>query len=228
MTTVDHPPTVYGYCRVSTDEQGRSGLGLAGQRAALDAWAQPLAATVEHRADEGVSGSVAPEDRPALGPVLAAIAPGDVLAAAKLDRIGRNALDVLRLAERARREGWRLVVLDLGLDTATPVGAFALTALAAVAQLERDLIAQRTREALAAAKRRGQRLGTPPAYPQDVRDRIARMRAQGLTFRAIAATLDAEDVPCVRDGATWHPSTVWRVLDSLRLDAEAEAAKAAA
>lgn len=222
---MDQSTSTYGYARVSTDEQGRSGLGLAAQRATIDAEAARHGWAVEHQADEGVSGSVAPEDRPALGAILDAIRPGDVLVVAKLDRLGRSALDVLRLADAARHDGWRLVACDLGLDTGTPVGSFALTALAAVAQLERDLIAQRTREALAAAKRRGQRLGRPAAYPDDLRARIGTMRADGMTYAAIADVLDAEGVPTARPGSRWSASTVWRVVDSLRLDAEADAAR---
>jgi DNA invertase Pin-like site-specific DNA recombinase len=141
-------PRVFGYARVSTYEQKLSGLGLDTQRVAIDVEAARHGWTVEHHADEGVSGSVRPEDRPELGRILNEITAGDVLVVAKLDRLGRSALDVLRLAETARANGWRLVLLDLGLDTATPVGAFTLTALAAVAQLERDLIAQRTKAAL--------------------------------------------------------------------------------
>lgn len=219
------PPRAFGYARVSTDEQGRSGLGLGAQREAIDAEAARHGWTAVHRADEGVSGSVAPDRRPALAAILDEIAAGDALVAAKLDRLGRSAIDVLRLAERARADGWRLVVLDLGLDTATPVGAFTLTALAAVAQLERDLIAQRTREALAAAKRRGQRLGSAPAYPPEIRQRVADLRADGWTYRAIAAHFDAEGVPTARAGSRWQSSTVWRIADSLRLDAEATAAR---
>lgn len=216
--------STYGYARVSTDEQASSGLGLAAQRAAIDAEAARHGWAVEHRADEGVSGSVAPEDRPALGAILDAIRPGDALVVAKLDRLGRSALDVLRLAEAARRDGWRLVACDLGLDTGTPVGSFALTALAAVAQLERDLIAQRTRDAMAAAKRRGQRLGRPIEADQAVRRRIVTMREAGATYGAIADALTAEGVPTAR-GGRWWPSTVAAIVRSVALDAEAAAAR---
>jgi DNA invertase Pin-like site-specific DNA recombinase len=220
--------TVYGYSRVSTDEQTASGLGLAAQVAAIDAEAARRGWTVEHLADTGVSGTVDPAARPVLGPVLDAIGPGDLLVAAKLDRLGRSTLDVLGLADRADREGWSLVVLDLGLDTTTPVGRFTLTALAAVAQLERDLIAQRTRDALAAKRAAGVRLGRPVAVPAEVAERIAADRAAGHTLQRIADALTAEDVPTAQGGARWYPSTVRSVLRSLELDAEAAAARAAA
>ena len=218
------PTTVYGYARVSTDEQAGSGLGLAAQRAAIDVEAARHGWTVHHRADEGVSGSVAPEERPELGEILTAITPGDTLVAAKLDRLGRSALDVLRLAEAAKRDGWRLVLLDLGLDTATPVGSFTLAALAAVAQLERDLIAQRTRDAMAAAKAQGRRFGRPVEAPDPVRRRIVSMRDAGATYAAIADTLTGEGVPTTR-GGRWWPSTVAGIVRSVALDAEAAAAR---
>lgn len=225
--TSDTPTTahVYGYSRVSTDEQGRSGLGLGAQRSAIDGEAARHGWQVDHRADGGVSGSVRPEDRPALGGILAGLGRGDVLVVSKLDRLGRSALDVLRLAEQARDQGWRLVLLDLGLDTATPVGAFTLAALAAVAQLERDLIAQRTRDAMAAGKARGQRFGRPVELPDEVRGRIVELRAAGLTLQAIADQLTDDGVPTARGGDRWAVSSVQRVLASVALDAEADAAR---
>ena len=217
-------PRVFGYTRVSTVEQTLSGLGLDAQRSALDAEASRHGWTVEHHADEGVSGSVRPEDRPELGRILDKITAGDVLVAAKLDRLGRSALDVLRLADTARSQGWRLVLLDLGLDSALPVGQFTLTALAAVAQLERDLTAQRTRDALDAARRNGTRLGRPVEIDQDVRLRIAREFHDGASLTEIARTLTDEAVPTARGGKKWWPSSVQAVLRSLALDSEVEAA----
>jgi len=221
-------PRVFGYARVSTHEQTLSGLGLDSQRAAIDAEAARHGWTVEHHADEGVSGSVCPENRPLLGQILQEIRDGDVLVVAKLDRLGRSALDVLRLADTARATGWRLVLLDLALDSATPVGAFTLTALAAVAQLERDLIAQRTRDALDAARRNGTRLGRPVEIDQDIRRRIASEFQDGASLTGIARTLTREGIPTARGGNKWYPSTVRAVLRSLALDADSAAASRAA
>jgi DNA invertase Pin-like site-specific DNA recombinase len=211
------------YARVSTEEQARSGLGLEAQRQVMLGEAARHGWTLEHVTDEGVSGSVRPEERPGLGTVLGSLSAGDALIVAKLDRLGRSALDVLRLAEAARDKGWRLVACDLGLDTGTPVGAFTLTALAAVAQLERDLIAQRTRDALAELKRQGVRLGRPVAIPEDIRQRVAELRTAGLSQRAVADQLNAEGVPTAR-GGRWHGGTVCHVMRSLALDAESKAA----
>ncbi|GGI09781.1 recombinase family protein [Egicoccus halophilus] len=216
---------VLGYPRVSTDEQARSGLGLVAQRASIEAEAARRGWTVDYATDDGISGSVPPADRPALGATLDRLDRGDVLIAAKLDRIGRSALDVLALAARADEEGWDLVVLDLGLDTSTPVGRFVLTMLAGVAELERGLIAARTRDALAAAKARGTRLGRPVETPETIRLTIAHLRREGWSLRAIADHLTAEGVPTARGGARWYPASVSGVLRSLALDAEAETAR---
>lgn len=213
--------TVYGYLRVSTDEQARSGLGRAAQRSAIAVEAARHGWAVVYATEDGVSGSVTPEDRPSLGQVLEQLTAGDVLVVAKLDRLGRSALDVLRLAEAARDRRWRLVLLDLGLDTATPVGAFTLAALAAVAQLERDLIAQRTRDAMQAAKQRGARFGGPIRLPTDVRERIEAEHKAGASLTAIARGLNADCVPTAQGGSRWHHSTVRAVLRSLDLDREA-------
>lgn len=216
--------TVNGYRRVSTDEQATSGLGLDAQRVAIESEALRRGWDVEWVTDEGVSGSVHAEARPVLGPVLSDLKRGDVLVAAKLDRLGRSALDVLTIADRAEREGWSLVVLDLGLDTTTPVGKFTLTALAGVAELERDLIRQRTKDALAERKRQGVRLGAPVTLPGHVRRRIARERADGESFRAIADRLNNEGVPTAR-GNHWYPASVQKVVRSVALDAEAAQAR---
>lgn len=108
------------YRRVSTREQG---LGLAAQLERLDAEAERRGWSVEHVTDEGVSGSVDADKRPDLGPALASLGPGDVLAVAKIDRLSRSVLDLARLLARAENEGWSIVVLDLGVDTTTANGS---------------------------------------------------------------------------------------------------------
>lgn len=213
----------YGYVRVSTSEQGDSGLGAEAQRRRIEEAGIVVNVWVD---DLGVSGAVAPERRPGASDLLARIQPGDALVVAKLDRLGRDTLDVLALAKLAQDQAWRLIILDLGLDTGTPVGRFSLTVLAAVAQLERDLIAERTRDALAALRRRGVRTGRPPTLPQEVRDRITVELADGATLQAVADRLNADAVPTARGGALWRPSTVAAVRDSVALDLELEAARA--
>jgi site-specific DNA recombinase len=142
---------VAAYLRVSTDEQRDSGLGIAAQRsrvrgmAAAKGWPEP----VEY-ADEGVSGTKEPRDRPALANLLADAKAGklDAVIVLSLDRLGRKARIVLDLAEQLDSAGVKLISCKESLDTSTATGAFVLTMFAALAQLERDLIAERTTAAL--------------------------------------------------------------------------------
>ena len=204
---------VVAYIRVSTAEQGESGAGLDAQLIAVTAEAArrgwELVAT--HR-DVGISGkSVA-------RPVGLAAAIEDVetgrahaLVVAKLDRLSRSLLDFAGLMARSHERGWSIVALDLGVDTSTPAGEMMANVLATFAQVERRLIGQRTREALAVKRAQGVRLGRPPALPEDVRERIRRARASGHALRAIAADLNTDGVPTAHGGREWHAETVRRV-----------------
>lgn len=215
------------YTRVSTEEQAESGLGLEAQEArcrqacAARGW-DVGAVTV----DAGVSGKVAPTERPALVEALAMLCgpkrsrQADVLVVAKLDRVSRSAFDLLWMRREAERCGFELVVLDPELDTTTPAGKFQFTVMAGVAELERDLIAQRTREALAAKKARGARLGRPTTLPDETRRLVGTLRADGRSIAAVAAELNARGVT-QGNGAAWTRSAVQRVLRSLDLDRQA-------
>lgn len=203
---------VHGYGRVSTTEQGEGGYGMDAQRSAVAQEAQrrswgPVCWWVDV-----CSGATDPDERDALSALLEELGDGDVLVTAKLDRLARSALAFLEVASLAEDEGWSLVVLDLGLDMTSPVGRFTSTILAAVAELERDLIRQRTREALAAAAARGVRIGRPPEIHDDAEARIVELRRDGATMAEIAERLRAEEVPTAR-GGQWWASTVWRVLN---------------
>jgi len=136
----------------------------------------------------------------------------DVLVSAKLDRVSRSVADFARLLERANSRGWRLVLLDLGVDTSTPAGEFVANTIANSAQYEGRLIGQRTREGLAAKRAAGVRLGRPSVLPREVVDRIVRERGTGATLRAIAEGLTAEGVRTARGGTSWSTSSVQAVL----------------
>lgn len=228
------PAVVLGYARVSTAEQARSGLGLDAQRAAIDGWAAGSGAVVEHHAENGASGMMAPDERPVLGELLGRLAdpadPAGTLAVSRLDRLGRSVVDVLDLLDRAEREGWHVVMLDVAVDTTTtPAGRMIATVMAAMARMERDMTAQRTRDALAAKKAQGARLGRPVSdATRDAAKRIAVLAAEGRSQRAIAAALTAEGWPRATPGAgPWTARAVGLALRSARLDNHAGAARAA-
>jgi hypothetical protein len=129
-------------------------------------------------------------------------------------------VDAAALLETATREGWALVACDLGVDTSTPAGEAMANVMATFAQLERRLIGQRTKDALAVKRAEGVRLGRPATLDRSVVDRILDDRIAGLGWSAIARALDAEEVPTAQGGARWYPATVRKVVSSEHRAAE--------
>lgn len=206
-------PLMFGYERVSTDEQAISRNGLEAQREAIDHQAARRSWTVEHFADEGVSGK-------AIGPKLAEVlqllasGQGDGLVVAKLDRLSRSIVNAANIIEAAQAQGWSLVILDLGVDLTTAAGRMMAMNLVNFAQYERELISERTKAALTAKKRRGERIGRPRVASASVVRRIVRDRDAGLTYDAIASALAAEKILSPLGKPTWQPSTVRRIYAS--------------
>ena len=152
--------------------------------------------------------------RPGLDAALARVEGGaEVLVVAKLDRLSRSVGDFARLVERSVREGWTLAVLDVGIDTTTPNGELVANIIASIAQWERQMIAQRTREALAEAKAEGVRVGRPASVPPEIARRIRRRRKAGWSLPRIADKLEKEGVPTGHGGKRWRPSSVAAILD---------------
>jgi DNA invertase Pin-like site-specific DNA recombinase len=221
----DQPIRAIGYGRVSTDEQAESGAGLDAQRAAIEAettrreW--ELVAYIE---DRGYSAKSL--DRPGIQSVLDHLRDhkADVLLVSKLDRLSRSMLDFADLLERrSKEEGWSIVALDLGVDTSTPTGEAMANMTATFSRLERRLISQRTKDALAVKRRQGTRLGRPERVSGVVVTRIQAERDRGISLAAIASGLNADAIPTSQGGAMWHPSTVRAVLLSAQRDAESSA-----
>lgn len=218
--TLDRPSVALLYLRVSTGRQAESGLSLESQERQLRQAAE-LAGYSEVLVlrEEGISGKSL-RNRPALQEGLQLLARGEAAAllVAKMDRLSRSTRDTLHLCDLADREGWRLVSLDLNLDTATPTGRLVLTLLAAVAEMERARIAERHRDWHAAKRERGLVWGVdegPRAQtPESVRRRVLDERAQGRSLRAIADGLNVDNVPTTRGGVKWHASTVAALLSS--------------
>lgn len=200
---------VIGYCRVSTDEQAASGLGLDAQRTAIEAeCARRGLVLLDILTDAGFSAKSL--EREALTEALSRLDRGEasVLMVSKLDRLTRSVHDASGLMLRAERAGWGLVALDVAVDTTTPQGAAMAQVLAVFAELERRLIGQRTRDALAVRKAQGVQLGRPPVLPESVVSRIVAAHRAGSGWSAIARSLAADGVPTARGGSTWHPSSV--------------------
>lgn len=210
------PSVVVAYTRVSTEEQAASGAGLDAQQAAIEADVARRGWTLlETYTDAGLSGKTL-ANRPALAAALAALESGQAgtLVVAKLDRLSRSLLDFAELMARAQQGDWNLVALDLGIDLSTPAGEFLASVMASAAQWERRIIGQRTKDALAARRAAGVRLGRPSEVPIDVLDRIARARESGRSLRGIAADLTAAGVPTIRGGTGWVGSSVQSIVAS--------------
>lgn len=203
---------VVGYLRVSTREQADSGAGLAAQRSAIAAEAARRGWDVVWEEDAGQSGKSL--KRPGITETLRLLKrrEASALVVAKLDRLSRSVQDFAGLLALAGKQGWAVVALDLGVDTTTPSGRLVAHVLAAVAEWERDVIGQRTRDALAERKAAGMRLGRERMCSPATVARIVASSEAGLTVAAIAHALDAERVPTPRGGRRWYPSTVRRLL----------------
>ena len=219
------------YTRVSTEEQAREGVSLAAQRKRLRAYVTAQGLTlVEVFEDEGVSAAKPLVRRPQGNRLVAALATGHAshVLALKLDRLFRDAVDCLRTAGEWDRKGIALHLVDLGgqaVNTATAMGRFFLTVMAGEAEMERNLIRERTRFALAHKQRLGELVGAVPlglrlradgrhleVSPEELLavERIISLRQAGTSFRAIAASLDADGF-ATKQGGQWAPATVHRV-----------------
>jgi DNA invertase Pin-like site-specific DNA recombinase len=203
---------VIGYVRVSTNEQASNGHGLDAQRAAIAAEAERRGWTVQWLEDPGASAKSL--DRPGMRYGLDLLRRGDAeaLVVSKMDRLSRSLSDFVRLMETAKKEKWALVTLDPDVDMTTPNGKLLANLMAVFAEWEREMIGQRTKDGLAAARAKGIRLGRPPEVDVDVAQRISSLRSGGATLTTIAELLTAEQVPTARGGERWWPSTVRGVL----------------
>jgi DNA invertase Pin-like site-specific DNA recombinase len=204
---------VAGYMRVSTEDQAASGAGLAAQRTAIEAEARRRGWQLQMYEDRAASGKSL-EHRPQLSDALAALRAhaADALVVGKLDRLTRSVKDFAELLERSTREGWALIVLDMDVDTSTPVGEAMANVFATFAQFERRLIGQRTREALQARRAQGVQLGRPPAIDKKTEAYIVQRHRAGATFQSIADALNRRKVPTPHGGALWRPSALQRVV----------------
>ncbi len=217
-----------GYARVSTDEQAREGVSLDAQKLRIRAYAQAKGLSlIDVLIDEGVSGKNL--SRPALRDLLSrcnGTSIGHVIVW-KLDRLTRRTRDLLTLVD----EVFLTLQIELhsvseSLDTSTPHGRFVLTLFGGLAQMERELIAERTRSAMAFKRENGQPTSHPPLgfkangtrhrmvpVPEELETvrRILWLWRTGSSYRTIAAKLNEESVP-TKQGRRWHHSTVGNVV----------------
>jgi DNA invertase Pin-like site-specific DNA recombinase len=212
--------TAIGYCRVSTQRQGKSGLGLEAQQSAIQRFAEAEGYTIDQTFVEVETGKGANalDRRPQLAAAMKAARKSKAtILVAKLDRLSRDVHFISGLMTHKVR----FMVAELG----PTVDPFMLHVYAAVAEQERRRIGDRTREALAAARKRGVKLGNPALAKAN--KAAARQRAcdlwpfmqetAGMSARAAARWLNMEGEAQTPTGAPWSSKTVLRVRERLRL-----------
>lgn len=232
--------TTVGYARVSTAGQVKDGEGLAVQREKIAGWCayQGLAfnASTDIEEDAGISGA-STDNRPAFKRAVRRVlegAPGSVLVVYKLDRLGRDAIDVQETLAVLLDAGVRVVSLADGVDSASGMGAALLklltSILATFAELEKETIKTRLLDGRKRAKSQGRAYSREATYgtrttedgalEEDANElravaRIRELRAEGLTIRAIAARLLEEGIR-PRHAAAWSTAVVLRLAKGER------------
>lgn len=166
-----------GYARTSTSDQT---AGLADQVAELE---RIGCTKVFQEHGSGIDSA-----RPQLATALDFVREGDVFCTTRPDRIARSASDLLAIVKRLQDRKVDVRILSLGIDTTTPTGRLMLTVLAGMAEFERDLMLERQRAGIAAAKAKGLYKGRAPVARKQA-DKIAELKAKGMTAAAIAEQL---------------------------------------
>ena len=178
-----HMPRTFAYARVSKFDQDPQ--NQLGEIAAAGFRVEP------HRVvTETISGSMSIEQRQGFARLLDKMERGDVLVVTKLDRLGRDAIDVSTTVARLEEMGIRVHCLALGgVDLTSSAGKLTMGVINAVAQFERDLLIERTQSGLARAKAQGKPLGRPTALTPEQQARVRARIAQGETVSAIARNM---------------------------------------
>jgi putative DNA-invertase from lambdoid prophage Rac len=188
---------VFAYVRVSTIDQTTNNQVLEIQSAGF-------MVTPGRTVTETVSGSVPASDRKGFALLLNKLEADDVLVVTKLDRLGRNAMDVRSTVEALTGVGVRVHCLALGgVDLTSPAGKMTMGVIAAVAEFERDLLIERTRAGLTRAKAEGKHLGRPQTLKHSQRGEVLKLLAEGSTVSAVARALKTsrQSVMRARDSA---------------------------
>jgi len=213
-----------GYVRVSTDQQADEGVSLEAQKSKIAAWCElndyELVGVYE---DAGISGKNITK-RPGLNEALNLVKPDMALVVHSLSRLARSTKDCIDIAEELKANNCDLVSLTEKIDTSSAMGEFFFTLIAALGQMERKLIGERTKAALAHKKANGEKYAPIPFGYKEIEGKleavkketelvaeIVSKRAAGATLRSIADWLNDEGV-IGKQGGKWHASSVSYVL----------------
>jgi len=208
------------YARVSTAMQVSDGISLDVQeRQLINAAEFHGFAEWEVIREEGKSGKSV-KGRPVLQSALKRLEAKEVdaLIVTRIDRLARSTTDFLEIVDKAAKQGWRLIMLDLNLDTSTYQGRFVTTVMSALAEMERGIIASRQKDVHKDRRERGivwgKDMGPINKTPQVIKDRISAERSAGRSYREIANGLNQEKI-ATQNGKIWYATTVKNILDGM-------------
>ncbi|MBU9185812.1 recombinase family protein [Burkholderia multivorans] len=171
---------VFAYCRVSTADQTTDNQ-------IREIEAAGFALTPRRIVTEHISGSVTAMERPKFRALSEKLEEGDVLVVTKLDRLGRNAMDVRATVEALAAEGIRVHCLALGgVDLTSAAGRMTMQVLAAVAEFERDLLIERTNAGIKRARQDGKTFGRPSALSPEQQQQVRQRLAEGVPVAQLA------------------------------------------
>lgn len=170
----------FAYCRVSTSDQT-----TANQIKEIEA--AGFQVEPKRIVEETISGSLAMVERPGFSKLIDRMEEGDVLIVTKLDRLGRNAMDVRATVERLAASGVKVHCLALGgVDLTSAAGKMTMGVIAAVSEFERDLLIERTQAGLSRAKAQGVSLGRPAALSKVQQVEALKLRSEGVSLGVVA------------------------------------------
>jgi site-specific DNA recombinase len=201
-----------GYVRVGTEDQARDGVSMSAQQAKLEAYALVKDwALVQVIRDESYSAKH--PKRPGLEELLALVTSRQVEAVIvyKLDRLTRSVADLDKLIKLFERHHVALVSLQESLDATTATGRLMMNLLASVSQWEREVIGERTSDALQHLKAQGKRYCHTVYGDVEVISLMHRLRAQGHSYARIAEHLNTTGIPTAQ-GRPWQAMVVWGIV----------------
>ena len=200
---------VVGYVSIPKAESDRNSLDS--QASAIEELCRKRGWELLHVVRDVENGHPKGLERPGLQYALDRLAEGEAscLIVSELERLSRSAADLGQIVEWLVQRDYRLMAIDMRLDTGSPAGQLTARTLMAVGEWEGRRIGEQTRKGLAAARARRGKTGRPAVEDvPDLKRRIAAMREEGMTLQAIADSLNDEGVPTLRGGSQWRPSSV--------------------
>ncbi len=214
-----------GYIRVSTEKQANEGVSLEAQEAKIVTWCKANGyELVQIYVDAGISGKRM-DTRKELLAALASLKKGMALVSYSLSRLARSTKDALAIGEAVAKKKADLVSLTEQIDTTTAAGKMMFQMLSVLAEFERNLVAERTTNALQHKKRTGQKYTNQTPYGfEAIEGRLVEVkqeakvvaeiqsaRSSGNTLQAIADSLNGRGIP-TKTGKTWAPATIHLLL----------------